>query len=65
MTALPKRVHGTITRISQSEGKSAAPAISADGRYVAYETWARDWDPGDANAASDGYIKDGAPRASH
>ncbi|SDZ16281.1 WD40-like Beta Propeller Repeat [Amycolatopsis xylanica] len=55
---------GTLTRISttatggQSTGGATAPAISADGRFAAFESAAADLVPADTNGASDVFVKD-------
>ncbi len=49
----------------QPDAPSAAPAISADGRYVAFESAATNLVPGDTNSASDIFLRDtclGAPQ---
>jgi cysteine-rich repeat protein len=58
------RQAGTTTRVSvDSQGKesnspSFAPAISADGRYVAYQSFATNLVSGDSNAAGDIFVHD-------
>lgn len=53
-----------ITRISiasdgtQGNGESWAPAVSADGRYVAFQTDANNLVDGDTNAATDIFVRD-------
>jgi archaellum component FlaF (FlaF/FlaG flagellin family) len=42
----------------QSSGLSDAPAVSADGRYVAFESAASNLVPGDLNGAMDIFVKD-------
>jgi hypothetical protein len=55
---------GTTTRVSvdsnglQGLGDSYAPALSSDGRYVAFESVAPNLVVGDANAASDVFVRD-------
>ena len=59
---------GAITRASTdaagvqgngaSEGANKAPSLSADGRYVAFESVASNLVPGDTNGASDIFVKD-------
>jgi Tol biopolymer transport system component len=55
---------GTTTRVSvdslgnQGNGGSIGPAISADGRYVAFESTASDLVPGDTNAQMDIFVHD-------
>ncbi|MGC2856836.1 putative Ig domain-containing protein [Novispirillum sp. DQ9] len=49
------RLHGTIARVStaangaQGNGGSSAPSISADGRYVAFQSFASNLVPGNTN----------------
>ncbi len=43
---------------SQADGSSAAPAISPDGRFVAFESKAGNLVPGDTNGESDIFIHD-------
>ncbi|MBK7875270.1 MAG: PD40 domain-containing protein [Planctomycetes bacterium] len=38
--------------------ESSNPRISADGRYVALESWSDNWDPNDTNGWLDVYVKD-------
>lgn len=58
------RQTGQTTRISvasdgvQGNGNSVVPAISADGRYVAFESIATTLVPGDTNDASDVFVHD-------
>ena len=42
----------------QSNGRSQAPAISANGRYVAYESWATNLAGSDTNGFLDVYVRD-------
>ncbi len=58
---------GVTTRVSappgagsgeQPDGPSSAPSISADGRYVAFESSATNLVPGDKNGAADVFRKD-------
>ncbi len=57
-------VSGETTRVSlgvagaQGDGWSHDPAISADGRYVAFESWATNLVPGDTNIAGDIFVRD-------
>jgi Tol biopolymer transport system component len=37
---------------------SCAPAISGDGRYVAFNSWATNLVPGDTNGTDDVFVKD-------
>jgi Tol biopolymer transport system component len=39
-------------------GNSSQPSITADGRFVAFTSWANDLVPGDANHASDVFVRD-------
>lgn len=41
-----------------ADADSSQPSISADGRYVAFETFAQNLDPSDANAWIDVYVHD-------
>jgi archaellum component FlaF (FlaF/FlaG flagellin family) len=60
---------GTTQRVSvatggtQANGDSDIPAISADGRYVAFESGASNLVPGDTNHSEDVFVRDlkGAP----
>ena len=53
---------GSTSRVSvsstgtESDGESFAPALSGDGRYVAYVSHATNVVPGDANATEDIYV---------
>ena len=55
---------GVITRVStaavggESNGFSYEPAISADGRFVVFESDASNLVPGDTNGNSDCFVKD-------
>ena len=57
-------VGGTIVRVStsaigaQANGPSYSPAISPDGRFVAFESHASNLVPGDDNNNSDVFVKD-------
>jgi len=61
---LRDRRHGTTRRVSvdsaglQANGDSDAPAISADGRFVAFQSDASNLVAGDANGASDVFVRD-------
>lgn len=61
---LHDRSTGKTSRISlasdgtQGNHLSQAPAISADGRYVAFESFAENLVPGDANGYSDVFLRD-------
>ena len=60
------RASGTTERVSlgssgaQSNGDCLGPAISADGRYVAFYSDASDLVPGDANETTDVFVRDRA-----
>ncbi len=41
-----------------SDGPSGNPSISADGRYVAFDSWATDLVVGDGNATGDVFVRD-------
>jgi Tol biopolymer transport system component len=43
---------------AHGNGGSAYPSISADGRYVAFASWASDLVPGDANGKEDIFVRD-------
>jgi Tol biopolymer transport system component len=55
---------GAIRRVStsssgqESNGESYSPSISADGRYVAFESFASNLVPNDTNGATDIFVKD-------
>jgi Tol biopolymer transport system component/Ca2+-binding RTX toxin-like protein len=55
---------GAITRVStdarsdQGNGDSSEPSISADGRYVAFTSFADNLVPGDTNGTLDVFVKD-------
>ena len=55
---------GTTERVSvgpggaQGNGDSGAPAISADGRFVAFDSLATNLVPGDTNGAHDVFVRD-------
>ena len=57
------RVAGTTVRVSvgaggvQANGRSAAPAVSADGRFVAFHSRAFNLVPGDTNGATDVFVR--------
>jgi Tol biopolymer transport system component len=61
---IPVWAHGSTERISlgldgaQGNGLSLAPAISADGRFVAFESEATNLVPGDSNSAPDVFVRD-------
>jgi Tol biopolymer transport system component len=56
--------NGTTERVSvasdgtPANGMSAAPSISADGRFVAFESYASDLAPGDTNSWEDIFVRD-------
>jgi Tol biopolymer transport system component len=56
--------HGTTERVSVSSGGaqgddySSDPVISADGRFVAFYSFASDLVPGDTNNAADVFVRD-------
>jgi Tol biopolymer transport system component len=58
------RVTGQITRVSvssagaQANGDSGSPSISADGRYVAFHSWATNLVTGDTNSRDDIFVHD-------
>ena len=54
------RASGTTARIGGVEagGRSFSPSISADGRYVAFASFAADLVPGDTNEALDAFVHD-------
>jgi Tol biopolymer transport system component len=57
---------GTTVRVSVdsagggANGLSAQPSISADGRYVAFCSWASNLVPGDTNGVADVFVRDTA-----
>jgi WD40-like Beta Propeller Repeat len=62
------RVAATTTRVSvaaggaEADGDSGSPAISADGRYVAFSSSADDLVPGDTNGIGDVFVRDRVTR---
>ena len=58
------RTSGVTTRVSvatdgsQGDTHSSSPAISADGRYITYESQASNLVPGDTNATRDVFVWD-------
>ena len=58
------RLIGTTERVSvdssgnQADGDSFDPAVSADGRFVTFDSYASDLVEGDANAAWDVFVRD-------
>ncbi|QQR74144.1 MAG: PD40 domain-containing protein [Holophagales bacterium] len=58
------RVTGVTTRVSvdslggEGNALSLAPALSADGRYVAFASWASNLVPGDQNGVVDVFVRD-------
>jgi Tol biopolymer transport system component len=61
---LRDRIKGTTQRVSlggrgkQANGESEQPSISADGRYVAFQSNASNLVPGDTNGLSDVFVRD-------
>ena len=61
---MPAWAHGSTERISlgldgaQGDGPSFEPAISADGRFVAFQSEATNLVPGDSNSAPDVFVRD-------
>ena len=61
---MPVWAHGSTERISlgldgaQGNGPSFEPAISADGRFVAFQSEATNLVPGDSNSAPDVFVRD-------
>jgi len=61
------RQTGTTRRVSigpggvQSNGENRSPAISADGRFVAFDSWATNLVPGDTNELDDVFVRMLAP----
>ena len=61
---LHDQASGVTTRVSvsrsgrQTNGSSAMPAISADGRYVAFQSFASNLVRGDTNGLSDVFVRD-------
>jgi len=61
-------VYGTVDRVSESSdgtfalGKSVTPSISANGRYVAFASDARNLVSGDTNLIQDVFVKDRSTR---
>lgn len=43
---------------AQGNGHSYAPSVSADGRYVAFYSWASNLVPGDTNRCPDAFVRD-------
>ena len=58
------RAAGTTTRVSvsssgvQGNGISSVPSISADGRYIVFESYADNITPGDDNLVKDVFLRD-------
>jgi Tol biopolymer transport system component len=58
------RVAGTTSRVSvsstgtEANGESRRPSVSADGRYVAFDSWASNLVPGDTNGSVDMFVRD-------
>jgi Tol biopolymer transport system component len=61
---LRDRIKGTTQRVNlggrgkQANGESEQPSISADGRYVAFQSNASNLVPGDTNGLSDVFVRD-------
>jgi Tol biopolymer transport system component len=61
---LRDRIAGTTERVSvgsggtQASGQSDFPALSADGRFVAFRSFAADLVAGDTNACADVFVRD-------
>ena len=61
---MPAWAHGSTERVSlgldgvQGDGPSYEPAISADGRFVAFQSEATNLVPGDTNSAPDVFVRD-------
>ena len=55
-----RRHHPRLDRRERRSGKchSYSPSISADGRYVAFASWASNLVPGDTNGISDVFVRD-------
>jgi Tol biopolymer transport system component len=58
------RATSTMTRITDGDSDSHNPAISADGHYIAFSSWASDLAPGDLNGGSDVFVWDATTGAS-
>lgn len=62
--AMPASAHGTTERVSigpggvQGSGESRVPRLSADGRFVAFESQASELVPGDTNGYGDAFVRD-------
>lgn len=50
------------SRGAQANGVSHAPSISADGRYVGFDSWGNNLVPGDANESYDVFVHDRVER---
>jgi Tol biopolymer transport system component len=61
---LRDRLVGTTERVSvnlaggQPDAESHLPSVSADGRWVAFVSWATDLVPGDTNGVEDAFVRD-------
>jgi Tol biopolymer transport system component len=61
---MPAWAHGSTERVSlrldgeQGDGPSFEPAMSADGRFVAFQSEAANLVPGDSNSAPDVFVRD-------
>lgn len=64
VTGMPNALAATTVRVSvgsngaQANKKSFWPALSADGRYVAFESYASNLVPGDTNKDRDIFVHD-------
>ena len=56
-TAVTKRV-SVKSNGTQAGGWNVSPSISADGRFVTFDSWANDLVPGDTNFAEDVFVHD-------
>jgi hypothetical protein len=60
--AVPAGAQGVTERVSvgpggvQANGESFGPALSADGRFVAFISWASNLVPGDTNGVTDIFV---------
>ena len=57
------RATGATERIAGGNDESASPSISADGRYVAFLSYASDLVPGDVTGTWDAFVRDRASGA--
>jgi len=51
-------LHTAVAQSSSEDGASLKPSISADGRYIAFQSEDAHLEPGDTNAASDIFVLD-------